>query len=74
VDHDDLVIGASRNARQAFGLTADSFKKPLPASDLLAGGKVKGDDFSDAERSVVQRALARANGKVAVAARDRRRA
>jgi len=70
VDHDDLVIGASRTARQAFGLTAGSFKKPLPALDLLAGGKVKGDDFSDAERKVVQRALARANGKVAVAARE----
>jgi transcriptional regulator of acetoin/glycerol metabolism len=70
VDHDDLVIGASRNARLTFGLTADSFKQPLPASDLLAGGKVQGDDFSDAERSVVQRALARANGKVAVAARE----
>ena len=70
VDHDDLVIGASRNARVAFGLTAESFKKPLPASDLLPGAQSRRDDFCDAERSVVQRALARANGKVAAAARE----
>ena len=70
VDHDDLVIGASRSARLAFRLTTERLQKPLPASDLLAGGKARGDDFSDAERSVVQRALARANGKVAVAARE----
>jgi transcriptional regulator of acetoin/glycerol metabolism len=70
VDHDDLIVGASRGARAAFGLTPESFKKPLPASDVLSGAKAKGDDFSEAERSVVQRALARANGKVAVAARE----
>jgi transcriptional regulator of acetoin/glycerol metabolism len=70
VDGDDLVIGASRSARMAFGLTAESLKKPLPASDLLGGDEGKGDEFSDAERSVVQRALARAHGKVAVAARE----
>jgi transcriptional regulator of acetoin/glycerol metabolism len=70
VNGDDLVVGASRGARIAFGLTAESFKKPLPASDLVPGQKIKRDDFSDAERGVVQRALARANGKVAVAARE----
>jgi transcriptional regulator of acetoin/glycerol metabolism len=70
VDHDDLVIGASRSARLAFGLTTESLQKPFPATDLLAGSKAPGDDFRDAERSVVHRALARANGKVAVAARE----
>jgi transcriptional regulator of acetoin/glycerol metabolism len=70
VDGDDLVVGVSRSARLAFGLTAESLAKPLPASDLLASGKTKADDFSDAERSVVQRALARAHGRVAVAARE----
>ncbi len=70
VNSDDLVIGASRSARLALGLTAESLAKPLPASDLFDGGKAKGDDFSEAERSVVQRALARAHGKVAVAARE----
>lgn len=70
VNHDDLVIGATRNARIAFGLTQESFKKPFPASDILTGTRGNTDAFSDAERSVLQRALARANGKVAVAARE----
>jgi transcriptional regulator of acetoin/glycerol metabolism len=70
VDHDDLVIGASRSARVAFGLTQESFERPFPASDILTETKNNRDAFSDAERSVLQRALARANGKVAVAARE----
>ncbi len=70
IDHDDLVIGASRSARVALGLTQESFKTPLPAADVLGGEKAGRDDFSDAERSVVQRALNRANGKVAAAARE----
>jgi transcriptional regulator of acetoin/glycerol metabolism len=69
VDHDDFVVGASRSARLAFGLTAESFKKAIPTSRLLPAAQARRDDFFDAERSVVQRALARANGKVAVAAR-----
>jgi transcriptional regulator of acetoin/glycerol metabolism len=70
VDQDDLVVGASRGARAAFGLTAESLKTPLPAASLMSGAEVKRDDFCDAERGVIQRALARANGKVAVAARE----
>ncbi|MEJ2124058.1 MAG: helix-turn-helix domain-containing protein [Alphaproteobacteria bacterium] len=70
VDQDDLVIGASRSARIALGLTQTSFKTPLPAADILGGEKTGRDNFSDAERSVVQRAMIRANGKVAVAARE----
>lgn len=70
VNRYDLVIGASRTVRAAFGLTQESFEKPLPASDILAGADVNGDAFSDAERSVLQRAMAHANGKVAVAARE----
>ncbi len=70
IDHDDLVIGASRSARVALGLTQESFKTPLPAADILRSEKADRDNFSDAERSVVQRALIRANGKVAVAARE----
>ena len=37
VDADDLVIGATRSARLALGVTRDFLKKPLPASDLLGG-------------------------------------
>lgn len=66
VDGDDLVIGATRPARLALGLTDDSFLRPLPAADLL--GAAAGECFDGAERAVVQRALARARGNVSAAA------
>lgn len=67
VDQDDLVIGASRAARAALGLTADRFAKPFPAADLLGGAAP--EDIGEAERSALRRALARANGNVSAAAR-----
>lgn len=69
VDGDDLVIGATRAARQALGLTADSLRRPLPAADLLGKGDIAPGELRDAERTVLQRALARADGNVAAAAR-----
>lgn len=66
VDADDLVIGASRAARLAFGITSACLKKPLPAADLLLGRA--NDNLSTAERGVLQRALARADGNVSAAA------
>lgn len=70
VDGDDLVIGATRSARLALGLSAESFANPLPASDVLGGvrGGVRGEGFDGAERAVVARALARAQGNVSAAA------
>jgi len=68
VDSDDLVVGASRAARQSFGLTAESLRKPIPAADLLGRSELTGD-LRDAERAVVLRALARADGNVAAAAK-----
>lgn len=69
IDGDDLVIGASRVARKAYGLTDDSFSEGLPAVDLLSGQRRK-SDLEAAERSEIRRALARANGNAAAAARD----
>jgi len=69
IDADDLVIGATRSARQALGLTAESFAKPMPAADLLGGSVVAERELREAERAVLQRALARADGNVALAAR-----
>lgn len=66
VDRDDLVIGATRSARAALGLTGDSFARPLPAADVLGGAR--GEGFDGAERAVLQRALARAKGNVSAAA------
>lgn len=69
VDRDDLVIGATRAARLSLGLTSEQLAKPLPASDLLGRGELGGGELREAERAVLQRALARADGNVAAAAR-----
>lgn len=69
VDGDDLVIGATRAARQSLGLTAESLKKPIPAADLIGRSELAGGELRDAERAVVQRALARVDGNVAAAAK-----
>jgi transcriptional regulator of acetoin/glycerol metabolism len=68
VDADDLVIGATRAARQALGLTDEALRKALPAADLLGSASQQGESLAGAERGVVQRALARANGNVTAAA------
>jgi transcriptional regulator of acetoin/glycerol metabolism len=68
VDADDLVIGATRSARLALGVTRDFLKKPLPAADLLGGASSPARDLDQAERAAVQRALARSDGNVSAAA------
>lgn len=67
VDRDDLVIGATRAARQALKITDARIAAQLPASDLL--GRAAEADLLDAERGAVRRALARAGGNVSAAAR-----
>ena len=68
VDADDLVVGATRAARLALGITQSRLQKPLLATDLLVGPAPKTADFTEAERGVLQRALARAEGNVSAAA------
>jgi transcriptional regulator of acetoin/glycerol metabolism len=65
VDGDDLVIGATRAARQALGLTAERLARPVPSADLFG---IADGDLDAAERGVLQRALARAGGNVSAAA------
>ncbi len=68
VDADDLVIGATRAARLALGITEACLRKSLPAADLLGtAGKVV-ENLATAERGVLQRALARVDGNVTAAA------
>jgi transcriptional regulator of acetoin/glycerol metabolism len=67
VDADDLVVGATRAARQQLGLTGDLAARPRPVADLL--GLQSHDRIEDAERSVLSRALARSGGNVSAAAR-----
>lgn len=67
VDAQDLVIGATRAARQQFGLTGSLLASPRPLADILGQGAA--DGFEDAERAVIARALARSRGNVSAAAR-----
>jgi len=78
VDRHDLVVGATRSARQLLGITDARIDGQLPAADVLATGQfgAKSDaasavsaDLVDAERGAVRRALARADGNVSAAAR-----
>lgn len=69
VDRDDVVIGATRGARKAFGLDMQGPLAPMPAVDLL--GQDDGPSgFEKAERAAVVRALVRANDNVSDAARS----
>ncbi|MBV7407836.1 GAF domain-containing protein [Maritimibacter sp. DP1N21-5] len=68
IDDDDLVVGATREARRLFDLGADAFA-PRPAADLL-GHEEDAKGFEKAERTVVVRALARTGGNVSEAARS----
>jgi transcriptional regulator of acetoin/glycerol metabolism len=69
VDRDDLVIGATRAARLALGVSAQTLARPRPAADFIGRGEAE-DDIETAERAVIQRALARVGGNVSKAARD----
>jgi transcriptional regulator of acetoin/glycerol metabolism len=68
VDGDDIVIGATRGARKAFGMAATGPIAQIPASDIFGrAGGLRG--FEKAERSAVIRALTRAGGNTSQAAR-----
>ncbi len=69
VDKDDLVIGATRAARLALGLTDEAMASPLPADDLLGWHIDPREDMADSERSVILRAIARAEGNISAAAK-----
>lgn len=68
VDADDLVVGATRAARQALGISQACLRKSLPAADLLGTSRKESENLATAERGVLQRALARADGNVTAAA------
>ncbi|MDO9299103.1 GAF domain-containing protein [Bradyrhizobium sp.] len=68
VDADDLVIGATRAARQALGISQACLRKSPPAADLLGPSSRGSENLAAAERGVLQRALARTDGNVTAAA------
>jgi transcriptional regulator of acetoin/glycerol metabolism len=69
VDADDLVIGGTRAARVALGLAPERAFRPVPAADLLGGPSEANEHLGDVQRSVLQRALLRAEGNVSAAAK-----
>ncbi len=69
VDGDDLVLGATRAARLAFGIGATGPIRSVPAADLIGGRENGPTGFDKAERAAVLRALSRAGGNVSEAAR-----
>ena len=67
VDCYDLVVGATRAARQTLDLTENFLARPV--ADVLANGR-QASDLRAAERAELQRALARTEGNVSAAARE----
>jgi transcriptional regulator of acetoin/glycerol metabolism len=70
VNRDDLVIGANRAARLAYGLTSAKLAKPLPADAILGARGDHTTDLRQAERGALQRALASTGGNVSAAAKS----
>lgn len=65
VDRDDIVLGATRGARQALGLDDARIAAGVPASDVLnEGGRMETADLMEAERAALRRAISRNNGNM----------
>jgi transcriptional regulator of acetoin/glycerol metabolism len=71
VDGDDLVIGATRAARQMLALQASSVNGTVTAGSLLGSGPARSGPgaLEEAERAALHRALSEARGNVSLAAR-----
>lgn len=70
VDRDDIVVGATRGARKAYGMSLEGDVAPIPARDLFGSDLVGPTGFANAERAAVVRALVRADHNVSQAARN----
>ena len=69
VDADDLVVGATRGARKAYGLADLRLTAPRPADEILGDAPRRGVGLDSAARRELRRAIARADGNMAAAAR-----
>jgi len=69
VDQDELVIGANRHARRAFGLTDTNLFAPRPLADVMGSNTEESASLQNAEKSEIRRALARSKGNVSLAAK-----
>lgn len=65
VDRDDIVVGATRAARQALGLDDQRIGAGLPAADALnEEARADAGDLLEAERAALRRAISRNNGNM----------
>ncbi len=65
VDRDDIVLGATRGARQALGLDDHRLAAGVPAADLLNESEpARSTDLLEAERSALRRAINRNGGNM----------
>lgn len=69
VDGDDLVIGATRCARNIYGLSNADLENPRPLSSLHNEGVDQARDYAMAEYRIIQQAMANTDGNVSAAAR-----
>lgn len=69
VDADDIIVGASRSARQMLGITQAAIERATPIGKFIHSPASAGDALAAAERGVLQRALAEADGNVSAAAK-----
>lgn len=68
IDSDDIIVGATRGARQKFGWHPKGTFQPIPATDIL-GRTDHMIGFDRGERAAVLRALTRSKGNISAAAR-----
>lgn len=70
VDQDDLVIGATRAARDAYGLTEADLQRPFPLSSLRGTSTNLARDYALSESRIIQQSLAKSGGNISAAARE----
>ncbi|MGW9330727.1 GAF domain-containing protein [Bosea sp. NPDC055594] len=72
LDKDDLVVGATRAARQAYRYRDGLTGRPFPSSEEDLCETRFGEELKNAERGILERALFRSGGNVTAAARELR--
>ena len=69
IDHDDIIVGATRAARLALRLDDAKIAQGVAASDALKEERRDtGTELHEAERAALRRVLSRANGNITQAA------
>lgn len=69
VDADDLVVAATRGARQVYGLGGTPMLEPRPAGEVFGEASTNRVSLKGAERRELRRAIAQANGNMTAAAK-----